>query len=84
MNHLPTPGHLPLCAGCARRLPDLSHPSPCLAIRWREGYAGRHLPDLTADADAVVCGDFAPAEPVPEPWQPKAPTPPAAGPSGGD
>jgi hypothetical protein len=52
------PGHcLPLCASCAHRGSDLSHPNPCGRMRW-EGH--RHVkPALSIDGDGVVtCGDF--------------------------
>jgi len=50
------PGYvLSLCAGCANRLADLSHPSPCRRVRW----AGHHRvgPTITSDAPAVACDD---------------------------
>lgn len=53
--------------------PDAMH-------RWREGFAGRHVPAL--ERDAVSCRDHVAAEPAPEPWQPQSTTPPVAGPSG--
>lgn len=71
-----TPGHVAsLCPGCARRLPDLSHPSPCTTIRWREGFAGRHVPNLVVEGDGVVCSDHQALAPAPATWQPVAPTP---------
>jgi hypothetical protein len=54
------PGHcLPLCASCAHRGPDLSHPMPCHRVRW-EGH--KHVvPTIVADADGVVgCSDYTP------------------------
>ena len=54
------PGHcLPLCASCAHRGSDLSHPNPCGRMRW-EGH--RHVkPALSIDADGVVgCSDYTP------------------------
>jgi hypothetical protein len=49
------PGHAAACLACGRRLPDLSHPTPCSAVRWD---GNRHVkPEFVSeDEDEVLAG----------------------------